>query len=54
MLGGLAEMVESASYEQDGKLVIENPHYVGGIPVMGAKAYKKYPSKLLEWMSRAR
>ncbi len=53
MLGGLAEMVESASYEQDGKLVIENPHYVGGIPVMGAKAYKKDPSKLLEWMSRA-
>ena len=53
MLGGLAEMVESASYEQDGKLVIENPHYVGGIPVMGAKAYKKDPSKLLELMSRA-
>ncbi|MBR1637184.1 MAG: hypothetical protein IJ687_04980 [Bacteroidales bacterium] len=53
MLGGLAEMVEKASYEQDGKLVIENPRYVGGIPVMGAKAYKKDPSKLLEWMSRA-
>ena len=53
MLGGLAEMVESASYEQDGKLVIEHPGYVGGIPVMGAKAYKKDPSKLLELMSRA-
>ena len=53
MLGGLAEMVEKASYEQDGKLVIENPRYVGGIPVMGARAYKKDPSKLLEWMSRA-
>lgn len=53
MLGGLAEMVERASYEQDGKLVIENPRYVGGIPVMGAKAYKKDPSKLLEWRSRA-
>ena len=49
MLGGLAEMVESASYEQDGKL----PRYVGGIPIMGAKAYKKDPSKLLELMSRA-
>ena len=53
MLGGLAEMVERASYEQDGKLVIEHPRYVGGIPVMGAKAYKKDPSKLLELMSRA-
>lgn len=53
MLGGLAEMVERASYEQDGKLVIEHPRYVGGIPVIGARAYKKDPSKLLELMSRA-
>ena len=53
MLGGIAEMVERASYEKDGKLVTEHPRYVGGIPIMGAKAYKKDPSKLLEWMSRA-
>ena len=48
MLGGIAEMVERASYEQDGKLVTEYPRYVGGIPILGAKAYKKDPSKLLE------
>lgn len=53
MLGGIAEMVERASYEKDGKLVTEHPRYVGGIPIMGAKAYKKDPSKLLELMSRA-
>jgi len=53
MLGGIAEMVENASYEKDGKLVIERPRYVGGIPIMGAKAYKKDPSKLLELMNRA-
>ena len=53
MLGSIAEMVERASYEKDGKLVTEHPRYVGGIPIMGAKAYKKDPSKLLELMSRA-